>query len=142
MRYVSRSLCALLFSLSLSAATASEYESLPDETSSATADTRNEFSFSTDEEAAPASCVDESCCEGDVCNSCDCCGSCCGRGPLLGFIQPTDTCWANFISPMTNPVYFEDPRTLTEARLIFINHKLPSLLNGAVPASSLQILAL
>lgn len=43
---------------------------------------------------------------------------------------------------MTNPVYFEDPRTLTEARLIFIHHNLPSLLNGAVPASDIQILAL
>jgi len=43
---------------------------------------------------------------------------------------------------MTNPVYFEDPRTLTEARLIFIQHKIPSLLNGAVPASDVQVLAL
>ncbi|MEZ6035365.1 MAG: hypothetical protein R3C17_19905 [Planctomycetaceae bacterium] len=31
---------------------------------------------------------------------------------------------------MTNPVFFEDPRTLTEARMIFVNHNLPGSLGG------------
>ncbi len=70
-----------------------------------------------------------------------CCDDCC-REPLLGFIQPTDPCWSDFISPMTNPVFFEDPRTLTEARLIFAQHNIPSLFGGDVPASDIQVLAL
>lgn len=45
------------------------------------------------------------------CSSCDsCCDSCCdwcNKCPLFGFIQATDTRWANFISPMTNPVFFK-----------------------------------
>ncbi|MEZ6058330.1 MAG: hypothetical protein R3C01_16645 [Planctomycetaceae bacterium] len=36
----------------------------------------------------------------------------------------------SFISPMTNPVFFEDPRMLSEARVIFANHRLPDLLGG------------
>lgn len=47
---------------------------------------------------------------------------------LLGFFGHTDPCFNDFISPMTNPVYFEDPRTLTEARVIFLNHQLPTAL--------------
>ena len=31
---------------------------------------------------------------------------------------------------MTNPVFFEDPRTLTEARAIYAHHKIPQLLPG------------
>jgi len=56
---------------------------------------------------------------------------------LFGIFAPTDTRFTNFISPMTNPVYFEDPRTLTEARVIFLNHWLPQTLGG----SDLQLLA-
>ena len=56
---------------------------------------------------------------------------------LFGIFAPTDTRFTNFISPMTNPVYFEDPRTLTEARVIFLNHWLPQSLGG----SDLQLLA-
>jgi hypothetical protein len=73
-------------------------------------------------------------------DECDPCGDCC-KPLLLGFIQPTDPNWANFISPMTNPVFFEDPRTLTEARFIFIDHQLPALAGGAIPPSRLQVLA-
>lgn len=60
------------------------------------------------------------------CNTCDdgCCDSC--KGKLLGFIAPTDTTYSSFISPMTNPVFFEDPRTLTEARIIFVHHTVPT----------------
>lgn len=46
-------------------------------------------------------------------------------GGLLGFIKPSDTCFSNFISPISNPLFFEDPRTSSEVRLIFANHWLP-----------------
>ncbi len=39
---------------------------------------------------------------------------------------------------MTNPVFFEDPRTLSEARFIFINHDLPNSLGG----NSVQVYAM
>lgn len=70
-------------------------------------------------------------------DGCDWCDKC----PLLGFIQPTDTRWACFISPMTNPVFFEDPRTVSEVRFIFAQHTIPPLAGGAIPASDLQVLA-
>lgn len=38
---------------------------------------------------------------------------------------------------MTNPVFFEDPRTLTEARLIFLNHKVP----GAAAGGNVKLVA-
>ena len=47
------------------------------------------------------------------------------RLDLLGCIRPSDHCFDDFISPMINFVYFEDPRTLTELRPIFVNHWLP-----------------
>jgi hypothetical protein len=47
------------------------------------------------------------------------------NGRLFGLIAPSDRSFSNFISPMTNPVYFEDPRTLTEARVIALNNELP-----------------
>lgn len=83
-----------------------------------------------DEAAAVGVCADDACC--DNCSQC----------PLLGFIQPTDTEWSGFISPMTNPVYFEDPRTLSELRLIFVQHKIPSLAGGAIPGSDVQVVAM
>ena len=43
---------------------------------------------------------------------------------------------------MTNPVFFEDPRMLTEARLIYLNHTLPGALgSGDVDAVALQLRA-
>lgn len=51
-------------------------------------------------------------------------------GKLLGLFPESDHDFDNFISPMTNPVYFEDPRTVTEARMIFINHHTPAALGG------------
>jgi hypothetical protein len=44
---------------------------------------------------------------------------------------------------MTNPVYFEDPRNLTEARLIFLNHQIPGAVmgGGAVQLLALQVRA-
>lgn len=79
-----------------------------------------------------------------ACYECDDCSTedeCCCKMPLLGFIQPTDPTWAGFISPMTNPVFFEDPRTLSEVRFIFVDHQIPTLAGGAIPASRLQVLA-
>jgi hypothetical protein len=58
-------------------------------------------------------------------------GGVCGKGRLLGLFTASDCRFTNFISPMTNPVYFEDPRNLTEARVIFLDHQLPgSVLGG------------
>ncbi len=59
---------------------------------------------------------------------------------LLGYgiIKKSDVCFNDFISPMTNPVFFEDPRNLTEARAIFLSHQLPAGLGG----NSVQVFAL
>lgn len=51
-----------------------------------------------------------------------------GLMPVLNL--ETDHDFDRFISPMTNPVFFEDPRMLTEARFIFANHHLPDALTG------------
>ena len=53
-----------------------------------------------------------------------------GGDSLFGLIRPTDPSFNDFISPMTNPVFFEDPRNVTEVRAIFLNHHLPSSLGG------------
>jgi hypothetical protein len=87
-------------------------------------------------------------CDSDACgcdsgcdfSSCDGgCDSACGKKSLcgLGIIKPSDTCFDDFISPMSNPVFFEDPRNLTEVRFIFLNHNLPSALGG----NSIQVYA-
>ncbi|MCA9037058.1 MAG: hypothetical protein KDA91_18105 [Planctomycetaceae bacterium] len=75
---------------------------------------------------------------GDFCG--DGCGEYCGEGcngfgascdeRLLGLFRRSDDCFRHFISPMTNPVFFEDPRTLTEARFIYINNQIPGGING------------
>ena len=51
-------------------------------------------------------------------------------GGLLSVIKPSDHCYDDFISPMTNPTHFEDPRTLTEARFIYMRHKVPQTVGG------------
>ncbi len=74
-------------------------------------------------------------------HECDDCGC---DTKLLGFIRPSDQCFVDFISPMTNPVYFEDPRTLSELRFIFVNHTLPTrapLVGGNVQLFAMQIRA-
>ena len=113
-----------------------------------------------DTHVLPASCEGEAngCCDLQCCNASPCGGDACSwhdcgwksyslgsflgniGGMCGGFIKPSDHCFDDFISPMTNPVYFEDPRQLTEARSIFINHKLPVLLGN--PGGSLQLYAL
>lgn len=49
---------------------------------------------------------------------------------LFSLFRHTDTNFNEFISPMTNPVFFEDPRNVTEARMIFLNHHIPDSLGG------------
>jgi hypothetical protein len=62
----------------------------------------------------------------------------CGGG-LLSFLRPSDHCYDCFITPVTNPVYFEDPRTLTEVRWVFLHHKLPVALGaGDVQSVAMQ----
>jgi hypothetical protein len=82
------------------------------------------------------------------CTSCDCNGGACcecGRGMSDWWncpIQPSNHCFDDFISPITNPVFFEDPRTLSEARFIFLNHKVPLAAGGGdVQLYALQIRA-
>ncbi|MEZ6122130.1 MAG: hypothetical protein R3C49_03010 [Planctomycetaceae bacterium] len=69
---------------------------------------------------------------GDGCT--DGCGegvfSSCLSGGALSWLHKSDHCLSEFISPMTNPVFFEDPRTLTEARFIYMNHGIPQSLGG------------
>ncbi|MFN3188990.1 MAG: hypothetical protein ACE361_00590 [Aureliella sp.] len=61
---------------------------------------------------------------------------------LSGLIKPSDHCFDDFISPMINFVYFEDPRTLTEVRPIFVNHWVPNQIGGGIPAGgSIQLYA-
>ena len=65
-----------------------------------------------------------------------CCDECCDQGNcgrrVLGLLQ-SDHCFDRFISPISNPFFFEDPRSLTEARGIFIDNSLPnSIGNGDV----------
>lgn len=65
-----------------------------------------------------------SCCEDGEC-ACEC-----GDDLLFGLFARSERNYCDFISPMTNPVFFEDPRTLTEARFIFLNHRTPNALGG------------
>jgi len=51
-------------------------------------------------------------------------------GRLGSLIKESDHCFDDFISPMTNPVFFEDPRGLTEARFIYLNHQAPVATGG------------
>lgn len=93
-----------------------------------------EFNVQVDPNFEPCSCCDDCCC-GDSC--CDCGSGVFGGKRLLGFIAPSAPCFDSFISPMTNPVFFEDPRTLTEARTIFMNHVVPNTAGGG----DIQLLA-
>ncbi|MEN0111602.1 MAG: hypothetical protein AAF805_12855, partial [Planctomycetota bacterium] len=62
---------------------------------------------------------------------------------LLGCLScPTEGCFDDFISPMTNPVHFEDPRNVTEVRFIYWQHRVPATaLGGNVNLYALQIRA-
>ena len=89
-----------------------------------------------DVQIEPCSACDLCCDCGDGC--CDCGSGCCNE-KLLGLFVHSDPCFHGFISPMTNPVYFEDPRTLTEARVIFLRHEVPdAALGGTVHLFAMQ----
>ncbi len=77
------------------------------------------------------------CDDGSSCDGLSACDS-----GLLGFglIKKSEHCFNDFISPMTNPVYFEDPRQLSEVRAIFLDHKLPLGL-GSAQVYALQVRA-
>ncbi len=62
----------------------------------------------------------------DVGVSCASCRRCCCQPKLFGLIRRSDHCFDDFISPMTNPVFFEDPRTLTELRFFFLDTDMPN----------------
>ncbi|HVU86918.1 MAG TPA: hypothetical protein VHD36_06330 [Pirellulales bacterium] len=90
------------------------------------------------------SCDSTGCCEQAICDSCgcsndfaECCDSFNNRKRFLGFL-PSDHCFDNFISPISNPFFFEDPRSLTEFRGIFIDNALPA---GQVGGGDAQIWA-
>ena len=78
-----------------------------------------------------------SCCSTLCDGGCDAMG-CLKGGCLGGLIKKSDHCFDDFISPTTNFVFFEDPRTLTEIRPIFVNHWIPESLGGG----TIQLLAL
>ncbi len=59
----------------------------------------------------------------------DCCDCFNGRQRIFGLL-PSDHCFDSFISPLSNPFYFEDPRSLTEVRGIFIDNSLPASIGG------------
>ncbi len=74
--------------------------------------------------------------ESQLCASCnfeqegyDCCDFLNGRKRFLGLL-PSDHCFDDFVSPLSNPFYFEDPRSLTEVRGIFIENSLPAAVDG------------
>ncbi len=65
------------------------------------------------------------------------------RGEGIGLLRPSDHCFDDFISPMINFVFFEDPRTLTELRPIFVNHWVPDNIGSGVTAGgTIQLYAL
>ncbi len=61
---------------------------------------------------------------------------------LMGVLAPSNLQFDHFVSPMTNPFYFEDPRTLTEVRTILFRHKVPLPVGGGnVEAAAVQLRA-
>jgi hypothetical protein len=87
-------------------------------------------------------CDAPSTCDGLGAGACDSKSGLLGLGLmpcLTGLIKPSERCYDDFISPMTNPTFFEDPRQLSEVRTIFINHQLPVLLGNS--AGRIQLYA-
>jgi len=63
------------------------------------------------------------------------CGDGRGEDACLGSfceLFKSDHCFDGFIEPVTNPVFFEDPRSRTRVRMLFINQQIPerSILRG------------
>lgn len=107
----------------------------------------------TDNGCGNSSCSDGSCLFADDCGESGCgeggCGLFGGCGLSLtgegGLIKPTDHCYDDFISPMINFVFFEDPRQVSEIRPIFVNHWVPGNIGtgGVVSAGgTVQLYAL
>lgn len=66
-----------------------------------------------------------------------------GSSGCSGLIQHSEPCFNDFISPMINFVFFEDPRTVTELRPIFVHHNVPNVIGAGVPAGgSVQLYAM
>jgi hypothetical protein len=90
-------------------------------------------------------------CDGLGCGDCGCSAGCDGGCDSLrgdeslfgcGIIKPGEKCFSDFISPTTNPVFFEDPRTLTEVRFLFLHNNLPALPGlGINRSNSVQVYA-
>ena len=88
-------------------------------------------SFAAQEAAVAQSCdcCNGVCCDSDCCDGYECCDCFNGRKRFLGLL-PSDHCFDSFVSPLSNPFFFEDPRSLTEVRGIFIDNSLPGFLGG------------
>lgn len=84
-------------------------------------------------------CCDDACCDASGCDGC----GIGGLNLLNGFrLRQSDHCFDDFISPMSNFVFFEDPRTLTELRPIFVHHRLPNQLGTpGIDGGEVQLLA-
>lgn len=83
--------------------------------------TADNISYTLDDESTTA--VGCSSCGVSSCGGCD-------STREINLIGPSDNCFDCFISPMTNPVFFEDPRTVSEARFIYLHHKVPIAAGG------------
>lgn len=60
----------------------------------------------------------------------------------LGISKRSDHAFDDFISPTTNPIFFEDPRSLTEVRFLFLHNNLPAFPGAGINKSnSLQVYA-
>lgn len=91
-----------------------------------------------DAAAGPATCCSNPCDCADLCDGgcsngcCGGCGSTCGGcccGPAVGLFNGTlrgDHAFDRFISPQSNVLFFEDPRTVTEARLHYVSQDIPT----------------
>lgn len=99
--------------------------------------------------AAPSSCTStcDSCTSTcDSCNACGCTEEDCPGCPLrdekvFKIFTPSDLCcFPSSIMPVTNTTMFEDPRTLTGVRAIFINQGLPGA--SAFGGGTFQVYAL
>jgi hypothetical protein len=81
-------------------------------------------------------CGEGDCCEDPCCDLDSCSGLGCGETGLMSGLlslnpfQGTPPCFDDFISPMSNPVFFEDPRTVSELRPMFVHHNIPAGAGG------------
>ncbi len=73
----------------------------------------------------PVSLLDEGVCDCD----CEYCDNFQDKPRFLGIIA-SDHCFDRFISPLSNPFFFEDPRSLTEVRGLYIYNETPAAIGG------------